>query len=219
MTLKEVLGDELFAQVEAKINEINAKQTDKAKHVRFADLSEGGYVSLTKYNDKVNSLTQQVTDLQGQITQRDTDLKGLNDQLVAAQADAGQLAEAQKQLSSLQSKYDKDLKAWEAKNTQQAYEYAIRTAVGGLKFSSAAAKRDFERGAIEKGLKMEGDKILGFDDYVSAYKQADPGAFATQEVPAAGAPQIVLPSGKSSSKNGANGFDFHFTGVRPAPKE
>ena len=101
MTLKEVLGDELFAQVDAKINEVNASQPDKTKHVRFADLSEGGYVSRSKYDDKVAGLTQQVTDLQGQITQRDTDLAGLNQQLTAAQADAGQLAEAQKQLTAL----------------------------------------------------------------------------------------------------------------------
>ena len=83
MTLKEVLGEELFAQVDAKINEVNASQPDKTKHVRFADLSEGGYVSVSKYNDKVNGLTQQVTDLQGQITQRDADLAGLNEQLTA----------------------------------------------------------------------------------------------------------------------------------------
>ena len=126
MTLKEVLGEELYTQVDAKINEVNAAQPDKTKHVRFVDLGEGGYVSRVKYDDKINGLTQQVTDLQGQITQRDTDLAGLNEQLTAAQADAGQLAEAQKQLSALQSKYDKDSKAWEAKNAAQAYEYAIR---------------------------------------------------------------------------------------------
>ena len=103
MTLQEVLGAELYAQVEAKINEVNAGQPDKTKHIKFADLSEGGYVSRSKYDDKINGLTQQVADLQGQITQRDTDLTGLNERLTAAQADAGQLAEVQKQLTSLQS--------------------------------------------------------------------------------------------------------------------
>lgn len=205
MTLKEALGDELFAQVEAKINEINAAQPDKTKHVRFADLSEGGYISRSKYDDKVGSLTQQVSDLQGQITQRDTDLQGLNAQLTAAQADAGQLAEAQKQLASLQSKYDKDSKVWEAKNAQQAYEYEIRSRANELKFTSTAAKKEFIREAIAQQFKQDGDVLMGYTDFVTKYQTSDPGAFVKdtpEPTPAptpepTPAPTIVLP-GKST---------------------
>lgn len=204
MTLQEVLGEELYAQVEAKINEVNANQPDKAKHVRFADLGEGNYVSRTKYDDKVNGLTQQVTDLQGQITQRDTDLAGLNEQLTAAQADAGQLAEAQKQLSTLQSKYDKDSKEWARKNQQQAYEYEIRNRANELKFTSAAAKKDFIREAIAAQFKQDGDTLMGYTDFVTKYQENDPGAFVQETPPAdpapadpTPAPQIVLP-GKST---------------------
>ena len=202
MKLEELLGEELYAQVAAKIDEVNAKETDRTKHVRFADLSEGGYVSVSKYNDKVNSLTQQVTDLQGQITQRDTDLAGLNAQLTAAQADAGQLAEAQKQLSALQTKYDKDSKAWETKNQQQAYEYAVKSKANELKFTSAAAKKDFIREAIAQGFKQDGDVLMGYTDFVAKYKESDPGAFVVETPPADPkpadpAPTIVLP-GKST---------------------
>lgn len=202
MKLEDLLGAELYAQVAAKIDEVNANEPDKTKHVRFADLSEGGYVSANKYNDKVNSLTQQVTDLQGQITQRDTDLAGLNKQLTAAQADAGQLAEAQKQLSTLQSKYDRDSKAWEQKNAQQAYEYAVRSKAGELKFTSAAAKKDFIREAIAQGFKMDGDTLMGYTDFVAKYQENDPGAFmketpAADPKPADPTPTIVLP-GKSN---------------------
>lgn len=202
MKLEDVLGAELYAQVEAKINEINAAEPDKTKHVRFADLSEGGYISRSKYEDKVNGLTQQVTDLQGQITQRDADLAGLNEQLTAAQADAGQLAEAQKQLSTLQSKYDKDSKAWEAKNAQQAYEYAVRNKANELKFTSAAAKKDFIREAIAQGFKQDGDTLMGYTDFVTKYQENDPGAFVKEvppadPAPADPAPTIVLP-GKSN---------------------
>lgn len=197
MTLKEVLGDELYSQVEAKIDEVNANQPDKTKHVRFADLSEGGYVSRSKYDDKVNGLTQQVTDLQGQITQRDTDLAGLNEQLSSAQADAGQLAEAQKQLSALQSKYDKDSKAWEARNAAQAREYAIRNRANEEKFSSAAAKRDYIRELIaDSNVKMDGDQLLGYTSFMQKYQTDNPDAFVDdkdsgQNNPAP--PTIVLP--------------------------
>lgn len=193
--LKALFGDEAltYDQLAAKVAE------GKLNVVNIAD---GSYVSRNKFDDTVNGLKSQVTDLQGQIAQRDTDLAGLNEQLTAAQADAGQLAEAQKQLSALQSKYDKDSKAWEAKNAQQAYEYAVRSKAGELKFTSAAAKKDFIREAIAQGFKMDGDTLMGYTDFVAKYQENDPGAFV-KETPAADpksadpTPTIVLP-GKSN---------------------
>ena len=99
MKLNELLSPELYAQVQAEIDKVNAGQPDKTKHVRFADLSEGGYVSVDKYNSQVNGLNQQVKDLQGQLTQRDTDISDLQGKLTAAQADATKLAEVQTQKS------------------------------------------------------------------------------------------------------------------------
>lgn len=193
--LKALFGDEAltYDQLAAKVAE------GKLNVVNIAD---GSYVSRNKFDDTVNGLKSQVTDLQGQIAQRDTDLAGLNEQLTAAQADAGQLAEAQKQLSALQSKYDKDSKAWETKNAQQAYEYAVRSKAGELKFTSAAAKKDFIREAIAQGFKMDGDTLMGYTDFVAKYQENDPGAFV-KETPAADpksadpTPTIVLP-GKSN---------------------
>lgn len=193
--LKALFGDEAltYDQLAAKVAE------GKLNVVNIAD---GSYVSRNKFDDTVNGLKSQVTDLQGQIAQRDTDLAGLNEQLTAAQADAGQLAGAQKQLSALQSKYDKDSKAWEAKNAQQAYEYAVRSKAGELKFTSAAAKKDFIREAIAQGFKMDGDTLMGYTDFVAKYQENDPGAFV-KETPAADpksadpTPTIVLP-GKSN---------------------
>lgn len=193
--LKALFGDEAltYDQLAAKVAE------GKLNVVNIAD---GSYVSRNKFDDTVNGLKSQVTDLQGQIAQRDTDLAGLNKQLTAAQADAGQLAEAQKQLSALQSKYDKDSKAWEAKNAQQAYEYAVRSKAGELKFTSAAAKKDFIREAIAQGFKMDGDTLMGYTDFVAKYQENDPGAFvketpAADPKPADPTPTIVLP-GKSN---------------------
>lgn len=193
--LKALFGNEAltYDQLAAKVAE------GKLNVVNIAD---GSYVSRNKFDDTVNGLKSQVTDLQGQIAQRDTDLAGLNEQLTAAQADAGQLAEAQKQLSALQSKYDKDSKAWEAKNAQQAYEYAVRSKAGELKFTSAAAKKDFIREAIAQGFKMDGDTLMGYTDFVAKYQENDPGAFvketpAADPKPADPTPTIVLP-GKSN---------------------
>ncbi len=224
MTLKDLLAPDLFSQVEAAINEHNAKETDKLKHVRYVDLSEGQYVSRNKFDDTTNQLKQQVTDLQGQLSQRDTDMNDLSAKLTAAQADAGKLAEAQTALTDLQSKYETEKNDWENKTAKQAYEFAIKTEAGKLKFSSAAAQRDFIRGAIDANLKLDGDTIMGFSDYVQKYKTDDPSAFVADapEPTQAGEqntppPQIVLgKNGALSEKKGL--FNFEFTSVHPRPK-
>ena len=175
-----------------------------------------------KFEAERTTLQGQVSDLQGQAAQRDKDLTDLNEKLTAAQADASKLPEAQNALIGLQSKYDNDKKEWEKKSAQQAYEFAVKMEAGKLKFSSAAAQRDFVRGAIEKGMTMDGDKIMGFADFVETYKAGDPGAFAAEEkpeTPPEGKPSIVLPpTGKPPAPDG-KGFNFHFTGVRPLPVE
>ena len=214
MTRKYLEGLGIDKEVIDKIMEENGKDIENAR------AKEQG-----KFETERGQLQGQIDDLQSQIETRDNDLTTLNEQLTAAQADAGKLTEAQTALTDLQSKYEADKQDWEARTAKQAYEFAVKTAMNGLKFSSAAAKRDFERGAIDKGLKMEGDKILGFDDYIKSYKEADPGAFAPDKPdpdPGEGGgatppPKVVLPTNPSpSGEKGIFGFDF--IGVRPHEK-
>ncbi len=222
MKLKDVLGEELYALVSEKIDAVNAAETDKTRHVRFVDLSEGLYVSRNKFDDTVSGLRQQVSDLEGQATKRDEDLTALRDQLTAAQADTGKLTEAQATIASLQSKYEQDRQDWAQKTAQQAYEFAVKTETGKLKFSSTAAQKEFLRGAIAAGFKMDGDTLLGFSDYVTKYKEEDPTAFSDEkpgtQVPPAGQPTIVLPKNNPTTPDKGS-FGFHFNGVRPTPKE
>ena len=160
----------------------------------------------SKYESQIAQYQGQVTDLQGQLTQRDTDLTGLQTQLAAAQADAGKLTEAQQQLTSLQNSYEKDKKAWETKTAQQKREYAIKARAAELKFSSASAKRAFIHDAVKAAtIKLDGDDLLNYGEFVEQYRTADPGAFIQEQAakapePAADPqpqPTIVLP-GKST---------------------
>jgi len=145
---------------------------------------------------KTDTLNEQITALNEQIKQRDTDLTAMRDKLTAAQADAGKLTEAQTALADLQTKYAADQKEWDAQKAAQAYEFAVKSKAGELKFSSNAAKNDFIRSAIEKGMKLDGDTILGFEDFKKAYREADPSAFVPDE-PAKPTPTITVP-GKST---------------------
>lgn len=197
--------------------------------LKVVDLSSGAYVAKDKYDNKVSALTQQITDLNGQLSQRDTDLNGLNEQLTAAKNDAAKMADVQNQLTALQGKYTKDTENYQKKLDAQAYDFALREASSGLHFSSNGAKRAFLEDANAKGLKLDNGKLLGWDDYVTEYRTADPGAFAA-EAPAdegkaqqgGNPPAIVLPagSGKTAGAEGGKGlFNFNFAGVRPNPAE
>ena len=209
MKLSEILSPELYAQVQAEIDKVNAGQTDKTKHVRFADLSEGGYVSVDKFNAQVNGLNQQVKDLQGQLASRDTDITGLQEKLTAATADASKLVEVQQQLTGLQAKYTRDQKDWETKTTKQRKEFMVRERANGLKFTSEAAKRDFLGQANVKDFQLDGETLIGYNEFFDKYKAENPTAFVEEKPadppadPPAPKPNIVLP-GNSGGTPGAN---------------
>lgn len=158
--------------------------------INSADITK----ALGKQSGILEQAQQQAKALQDQLTQRDSDLTTLKEQLTAAQADAGKLADAQRALADMQTSYNADRQAWEKQRAAQAYEFAVKSRAGELKFSSNAAKNDFVRSAIEKGMKLDGEAILGFEDFLKAYKDSDPGAFMTEPAPQ-GAPTVVLPSG------------------------
>ena len=86
------------------------------------------------------------------------------------------------------------------------------------KFTSNAAKRDFVNSMIAKDLKMDNDKILGADDFVTAYSIDNADAFIVEKAdpePAKPKPTFVNPTGGNDPAAGGSEFAFNFTGVRP----
>ena len=192
------------------------EQIDEIMNLNSADIGNAKQGTA----QQISQLTQQVTDLQAQMSQRDTDMTSLQEQLTAAQSDAGKLTEAQTALTALQSKYAADQKKWDEKIAKQAYEFAIREATGKLKFTSAAAQRDFVREATAKKLAYENGKLMGFDDFTEVYRAENPGALV-EDKPAEPEPdtkpQIVLPTTPASPAANGDGFNFNFSGIRPRP--
>lgn len=209
---------ELFAEGEALTFE-QLQQKAAAAKFNVVNLAGGGYVSQAKYN----ALSQQVTDLQGQLATRDTDMADLQGKLTAAQADASKLPEAQSALTALQDKYATDQAAWQQKINKQAYEFRVREKAGTIKFTSPAAKRDFISQAIGKEFKVDGETLQGYEDFFNTYKAENPGAIV-EDKPAAGdpapapTPTIVLPKSDPKAADKAV-FGFQFNGVRPRPRE
>nr|DAT32038.1 MAG TPA: minor structural protein [Caudoviricetes sp.] len=170
MKLEEVLGAELYAQVKAKIDEVNANETDKLKHVRYADLSEGEYVGKGKYDSEIEKLNNIISG-------KDTELTTAND-LIA------QLKKGTKGNEELQGK----ITQYEQQNAQlqeQLKETKIRSAIKVALLSEKAVDVDYLTYKLNEKLKEKGetleldenDNIKGWNDKLAGLKTQFPTMF------------------------------------------
>ena len=152
----------------------------KNNNVKLVDLNEGGYVSKAKFESELEAKAKEIETLNGTISTRDVDLDALQKKLAEAGADSSKLGELNSQFEELKGKYEADTKSYKDQLKKQAYEFAVREYAGKQNFSSQAAKRDFIQSMIAKQLKMEGDSILGADDFVKVYTESNADAFITE---------------------------------------
>lgn len=191
-----------------------------AKDSKFADLTEGQYVGIQKFNDEVSGKDEQIKKLNDTLGQRNTDLEALKKQLDSAGTDATKLQELQGKFDSLQTQYETDKNNYEAMLSKQKYEFAVREFANSKKFTSKAAKRDFERTMLAKELQMEGNSILGAEDFVKSYSAENDDAFVvekpieTPKLEESGVPHFVAPTtGNNKPPIDSNPFGFHFTPI------
>lgn len=196
---------------------VAAAQEHKAK---FVDLSEGNYVAKQKYDDDLSARDTRIKTLDDTLKSRDTDLGNLRTQLENAGTDADKLSKLTTDFTDLQSKYDKDTKAYEKQLKDQAYKYAVKEFTDKLNFTSQAAKRDFVKSMMEKNFTIENDVIVGANDFVTAYTKDNEDAFVkettTPPAPGNDKPHFVdttNPAGTPAVT--PNPFNFNFVGVRP----
>ena len=196
-----------------------------AGQAKFVDLSEGGYVAKQKYTDDLAARDTRISTLDNTLKDRDADLESLKTQLQNAGNDSEKLSTLNTQFSELQSKYDKETKAYQKQLKDQAYKFAVTEFANQQKFTSKAAKRDFEQSMLAKNLQMENDVIIGATDFMTAYSQENEDAFVKEsnepQTPDAQAPHFVDTTNSGASTNGSNSnpFEFNFIGVRPHKNE
>lgn len=166
MELKELLGEELFAQVDAKIQEHNSGIEDKTKHVRYADLSEGGFISKEKYDSRMTELSgvrQQLADANAAIkSYKDMDIDGIK-----------------KSASDWETKYNTDTAALNTKIENLQKESAAKEFLSGKGFKSRLAKQAALSGMM--GLTFKDGKFEGAEDYLKKLREDDPDSFETEE--------------------------------------
>ena len=238
MTIKE-----LFESAEGGTLTYEQFETlSKEKGLKFADLSDGKYVSKSKYDEdlkskdadiqaKANELetaTKQIETLNETIATRDTDLSELQVKLEEAGKDATKIEELNSQITGLQSKYEADVQNYQAQMQKQAYEFAVKDFANTKNFTSQAAKRDFIQSMIARGLQMDGDKILGREDFAESYANENADAFVVEKEPEptpeptpepevkpeVKVPEFVAPTPGPEPTAKDSGFQFNFTGVR-----
>ncbi len=181
MELKEVLGEELYKQVQAKIDEQNSKEEDKLKHVRFADLSEGNYISKEKYDSETERLN-------GLITGKDTEI-----------GNANKLIEELKKASKGDEGMQQKISTYETENARLQKELEETKVSSALKVALLSAKTDdtdYMTFKIKEMLKEKGEElkidedgnIKGWDDMLTTLKTQFPTHFESSE---GGSRQII----------------------------
>nr|DAT76547.1 MAG TPA: minor structural protein [Caudoviricetes sp.] len=133
------------------------------------------------------------------IKQRDTDLADLKQKLADAGTDAETLKNLQTEFDTLKTNYANAQADYQKELNKQAYEFAIKEKTNGLQFTSNSAKKAFLNDALAKNLTMDNGNILGFDDFVSAYKEQDAGAFVVENTSADTKPPMF--GSKSTKKD------------------
>lgn len=187
------------------------------KGFKIADLSTGNYVSKQKYDNELAAKDTTIKDLNGQIATRDGDISKLQEQINGEGDSRTKINNLNSQITQLKNDYAQQKTDYEGRLKKQAYEFAVREFAGTQKFTSKAAQRDFTNEMISKDLKFEDNKLMGTDDFVKMYKEANPDAFVEDKTPEQQPkPFFGQPTPPQPNPSEDNAFisAFNFAGVR-----
>lgn len=170
MELKELLGDDLYKQVQAKIDEKNSAETDKLKHVRYTDLSEGKSVSKEKYDSELEKLN-------GLITGKDTEI-----------GNANKLIEELKKASKGDEGMQQKISTYETENARlqkELEETKVNSAIKVALLEAHAVDTDYMTYKIKAALKEKNEElklddeghIKGWDSMLTDLKTQFPAQF------------------------------------------
>lgn len=188
----------------------------KEKGIKVVNLSDGNYVSRRKYEDDLKAKDTAIDTLKGNLEARDADISTLKADLEKNKDDAQKAINLGKQLEDWQTKYKTETDNLNAQLKKQAKDFAVRDFVGTKKFTSNAAKRDFTNYMMAKDFEVQDGKIIGGDDYLTAYTKENADAFVV-EAPNNQPKQptfVNSTNGTEPITKSSGEFKFDFTGVR-----
>ena len=170
--LKEILGDDLFKQIESKINEHNGNDANKEKQIKIGNLGSGEYVAKGKHDtelEKLNAL----------LASKNTELETANSLIADFKKNNKGNEEMQGKIKGYETQVEELQK--------QLAETKIKAAVKVALLSEKANDVDYLEFKIrekyaEQGKTLEldeNDNIKGWDDVISEMKIQLPKQFDT----------------------------------------
>lgn len=148
MSLKELLGDDLYAQV-----------VEKAGDQKIDIVSNGQWFPKERF-DAVNN---EKKELKSQLDERDQQLTDLRKQAKGNE-------ELQNAIEQLQEENKKVSEEYQQKLEKQAFEFAIESALRDAKAKNIKAVK---ANLNVDGLKLSDDKVIGLDEQLTALKESD----------------------------------------------
>lgn len=177
--------------IEAILTEAGIELTDEQRAAITKAVAEN-YKTVNEFNSKVTKLEGERDSWKDQYTGVKTSLDkfdGVNvDDLKA------QIAEQKKKAEEAEKNANEKLAA-------RDYADAVKASAAGIKFSSAAAQRDFESQLQSKNLPVNDGKLLGFTDFLAQYKADNEGAVLDESAEEKAKFTDSMNSGSSTSKS------------------
>ena len=146
------------------------------------------------------------------IKKRDADLEDLQKKLKNAGVDAEKLKTLETDLATLKKTYEESKGEYEKKLADQAYEFALKQKVDGLKASAKSAEKALIADAMKEEMKSKDGEWKGFDSFVKSYKENEAGAFISEEPNKQDPPHF---SGKSTGTDSQQKTDKQEKPSRP----
>ena len=160
--LKDILGDDLYTQVETKLTAYNEQNKDK--QIKIANLGNGDYVSKSKYDTLQNDLQNQKELLKTANAEIDS-YKSMDIEAIKESAE------------DYKTKYETAEKDYQAKISQMEYDNKLDKYVDGLNLKNDIYKNAVISQIKEKELKFDGDVLLGGEELVKGFKEKYADAF------------------------------------------
>ena len=173
MNLQELLGEELFTQVDAKIQEHNKGIEDKLKQVRFVDLSEGGYVSKEKYGEL------------------DTEKKGIEKQLKDANATIKSykdmdIEKIKQSAADWETKYNEDTQKLQQQIESDRKAFAAERYIASQKIKSPLSRKAILQEFMNQNLEYKDGTFVEAEEYMKKVREQYPDEFEQEEEPKPG---------------------------------
>lgn len=134
---------------------------------------------MKEYGTSVQAKDQEIETLKTEKTGLSNQLKDANDKIKGfADVDINQLKQS---ITDWETKYNTDTENLKKEISAKDYEFKLNDITKDLQFSSNGAKKAFMEDLKAKALKLEGDKLIGYTEFLKSYKESDPDAFKKED--------------------------------------